>query len=246
MAFDFLACAENDGIVFSYNNCENAVYVYRENGEIKEREVNKEEVKEETKLERYIKGIILFFIRGGLLILIEALVVVNLKIKMSYIWILYIISISIYIFCVVAYNIKDSKETSIVLKRYHSAEHMIYNADSIAISVEDLRKFSKYANRCGRNDDAIKIFDISLIGAITNVFCSIMLLKFDIYYYIAIYIFYIIILNFIYYIVFLAKEEGLFNHIFQPLFLEEPTDEELELAIYGIKRARELEQQNSN
>ena len=39
---------------------------------------------------------------------------------------------------------------------------------------------------------------------------------------------------------------GVYNHIFQPLFLEKPTDEQLELAIYGLKRVKELEQQNSN
>lgn len=54
--------------------------------------------------------------------------------------------------------------------------------------------------------------------------------------------FYIIIIGIIDLVMFIIQKKGLLNHIVQPLFLELPDDEQLELAIYGMKRINELNQ----
>lgn len=246
MAFNFVASAQNNGIVFTYNNNKNALYVYREDGEIKEEEVKEEEIVEGTKLERLTKKIISYYIKLGGLILLELLLVANVKAKMSDIWFLYIMGIIIYIHCVVIFIVQDSMKTSISMKQYHSAEHMVFNANSLTIGIEELKKCSIYANDCSRNSHVIEILQITMIGFLTNVFCNRLLLERNLYFYVGTYILYVVALNVIYKIIFYMARIGVYNHIFQPLFLEKPTDEQLELAIYGLKRVKELEQQNSN
>ena len=172
MAFDFVAIAQDKGIIFAYNNYRKAVYVYRQGEEIKEREVREEEIEETTLKNKLLQDGIRYSIRsGGILILLEIMLILGLKIKISILCYIYIIMLILYTYYIIEYIKYTSHSLSKRLKQYHSAEHMIFNAGEEEItSVEQLKKFSKYANDCNSNDNVIKILNFLVTGTATITF----------------------------------------------------------------------------
>lgn len=240
MIYNFVAQALDDGIVFTYDNCTKAIKVYREGNEIKEEEYCEEDENSKLQLLLYI----LRPFRISILIALETLVVKVTKYPIVIMWSLYIIVTSIYLIYVIRKLLYGYRNYSYRLKQYHAAEHMIYNAyryDITHITVERLRKESMYANDCGSNLIIVDALNFILVGIAANMFGHSILTYEE---------FIPMILSMLMFIWGVCViqiwtryllAEGAFNHIIQPKFLEEPTDEQLELAIYGMKRAKELE-----
>ena len=240
MSYNFVAKALDDGIVFTYNNCTKAIKVFREGNEIKEEEYCEED--ENSKLQLLLQVLKLF--RLSIIITLEFVVVKLTRHPLVIMWGVYIIVIGIYLIYTVCRVLNGYKSYSYKLKQYHAAEHMIYNVsryDITHITVERLRKESMYANDCGSNLIIVDALNVILIGIVSNIFGYSILRYEDCI---------LTILNILMFIwgVSVIKvwtryllDTGVFNNIIQPKFLEEPTDEQLELAIYGMKRVRELE-----
>ena len=240
MSYNFVAKALDDGIVFTYNNCTKAIKVFREGNEIKEEEYCEED--ENSKLQLLLQVLKPF--RLLILIALEFIVVKLIKYPLVIMWCVYIIVIGSYLIYTVRRLLNGYKSYSYELKQYHAAEHMIYNVsryDITHITVERLRKESMYANDCGSNLIIVDALNFILIGIAANMFGHSILTYQE---------FIPMILSMLMFIWGVCViqiwtryllDEGAFNYIIQPKFLEEPTDEQLELAIYGMKRVRELE-----
>jgi len=241
MSFNFWACSQENGIIFSYNNYQNALFVYREEGEIKEQQLTENEISIGTKVVNFVNKMIMDLIKMGSLLLLECIVVLYFKINICYVWIIYLGIFKLYKYYIIINNLMYSNTVPTSMKQYHSAEHMIFNAKLETISIKELRNYSKYVGLCSTNDDIENFCNFILIGASTNIFCSLLMSDYNLLFKIIIFVIYVILVNLIYNVVDLVRCKGLFNVFLQPLYLKEPTDSQLELAIYGYKRARELE-----
>ncbi len=243
MRFNFEASSQDNGIIFTYNKCENAIFVKREvDGSIKEEFLSATEwIKGMSFIERcgYEIGRKEDYIAEIFSIMIG--VFCNfVYMKPIYMYVILTMYTGIYVIFKI-YHIKHN-QLSYCNKQYHSAEHMIYNLrPKEETTVEKLRGISNYSNACGSNLSLMYIMEMLLTQAIVmfvySICCIYVTTKSEMS------IVWVLIVIEIYLINSFIKleqlEKGCFCH-FQPLFLESPTDDQLELAIYGYKRAQEL------
>lgn len=240
MTFPFLAMAEEDGIIFTYEKQKKAIYVYRKGGEIREKEISYNEVSsKKQKCKDLLETLLWTSLSGGIPLLLEMIIMSFMQINIVDLWILYSISMIGYISYKARSIIKDKEQFSVQLKKYHSAEHMVLNVYNQELTIQELKKVSNLHNDCGSNETIIRIAKLLSIGMVSTIFIKILTNQEKIIIYL---FFYIIIIGIIDLVMFIIQKKGLLNHIVQPLFLELPDDEQLELAIYGMKRINELNQ----
>ena len=129
-------------------------------------------------------------------------------------------------------------------KQYHAAEHMILNCKDKNVSVSQLKKFdAAFSNACGSNLNCIDIISV-IIASIDIIFwCELLIsLRHETIVLVILWTMLSIQIDCINYLVLVLQyKKGIFNNIVQPLFIKTPTDDQLELAIYGYKRIQELD-----
>lgn len=133
----------------------------------------------------------------------------------------------------VLYNIYDVKYKCKSLGRFHGAEHMVinaYNKLNRIPTLNELKKSSRFSNRCGSN----KINGIIIIFAFIS-FAGPFLIRMGV-------IKYLIIMTLIPIIIAVLSYIGAMN-IFQVFFTNKPNDVELQVALEGLKKYEDLEKQ---
>lgn len=247
MKFDYEGKAQDDGIIFTYDNYNRAIYFRREEGEIKEYEITANEmslkVQYKCALQRQ-QAILVKFI-----LIIFSFVLFDLTdVKTTYIYAL--ISMLTFVYIVIKiYSINISRnKTTYTTKQYHAAEHMILNCKDKNVSVSQLKKFNAaFSNTCGSNVNCIDIMSV-IIASIDIIFwCELFIfVRHETIGLVILWAMLSIQIDSINYLVLvLQSKKGIFNNIVQPLFIKTPTDEQLELAIYGYKRIQELDDELS-
>lgn len=237
MQYDFKAMAQSDGIIFTYDNQEKAIYVKRKGGEIVVEELEKRGINEI--LNEILKAI--FDILDETILIENIIYCISVCIAMNYnftkyAWLIYIALVLFYVLYVIIVIEQDDKEKTYTIKQYHSAEHRVIKYPTNNVS--ELRNVSDLANDCGSNSYVITILRIVINGLIITVCINLL-------WYMNVQIFITVAATFIMRIVKMLlekwNEKGYFSKIVQPLFLAPPTDEQLELAIFGYNYARSLE-----
>lgn len=239
MAFQFIAKAQDNGIIFTYENREKAIFVYREGSQIREEMITYSEISKTQKVKDWIEGIVWAALDDGALILIDMILYFGANISLTNLWIMYIIWVIFYTAHQVRNIMKDQKKYSVELKKYHSAEHMVLNKGALT-TVQELKKVSNFNVNCGSNGSIIMIIKILVNGIASKIYLSYiinatngegMILG----------IMCIITIVILSIGVDFLNEKGLLNLV-QRFYLETPDDEHLELAIYGLKRILELDE----
>lgn len=242
MQYDFKAIAQSDGIIFTYDNQEKAIYVKRKGGEIVVEKLEKRGINEI--LNEILKAI--FDILDEMILIENIIYCISVCIAMNYnftkyAWLIYIALVLFYMLYVIIVIGQDDKEKTYTIKQYHSAEHRVMEHPTNNVS--ELRNVSDLANDCGSNSYVITILRIVINGLIITVCINLL-------WYMNVQIFIVTVaVTFIMRIVKMLlekwNEKGYFNKILQPIFLAPPTDEQLELAIFGYNYARKLETEST-
>lgn len=241
MAFQFIASAQDNGIIFTYENRKKAIFVYREGSQIKEEMITYSEmVSKRQKVKDCLKFVAWAGLDTGALILIDMIMYLGANISLINLWIMYIIWAIFYTAHQVRNIMKEQKKYSVELKKYHSAEHMVLNSKGKALTtVQELKKFSNFNVNCGSNGSIIKIIKILVNGIASKIYLSYIINDTN-GEEIILCIMYIITIVIISIAVDCINEKGLLNLV-QSFYLETPDDEHLELAIYGLRRVKELD-----
>lgn len=242
MAFQFIASAQDNGIIFTYENRKKAIFVYREGSQIKEEMITYSEmVSKRQKVKDCLKLVVWAGLDAGALILIEMILHAFVNISLTNLWIMTVIGAIFYLAYELRNIMKEKKQYSVELKKYHSAEHMVFNTKGKALTVEELKKVSNFDVDCGSNQSIIKIIKILGNGIASNIYLSHFFNATTIQEARFFFIMYMITIVIIAKAVDVINEKELLNPIVQPFFIETPDDEHLELAIYGLKRVNELQ-----
>ncbi len=245
MKFDYEGEAQDDGIIFTYDNANRAIYFRREEGKIKEYEVIYKKNKKISFKERFKNLIKQQECLMEDIIAIVSLILFGLtNVKIIYIYALIIILMFVYIAMKIYIIISVKNKMSYSCKQYHAAEHMIYSLEDKDVSIDELKKFGKtLLNDCGSNDACIDIASI-IIASIDIIFCCNLSIsvRHETIILVILWTMLSIQIECIYYLVLVLQyKKGIFNNIVQPLFIKTPSDDQLELAIYGYKRIQELD-----
>lgn len=138
--------------------------------------------------------------------------------------------------CPVLYNIYNIKYKFKSLGRFHSAEHMVINAYNKLDRIptwEELKKSSRFSNHCGSNKANCIIIILAFISFAGPFLINMGVIK------------YLIIMMLIPIIIAVLSSVGAIN-ILQVFVTNKPTDVELQVALEGLKRYEDLENQTQD
>lgn len=223
---DVEAMSKRNGILFYSNKDPMIGYVAErdENGKIKcdktfvlfEKYKNLKNYQEENKGKAYIRTKNIWYIAATIYFSIT-------------------ISSDVCVFCKMMYEMKSKKGKERAHARYHAAEHMVINAYyklQRVPTIEETKESSRFSKNCGSREIICRIWTYSLASLEMAFIAS----KSAIVYF-------VIFIGTIYFSN-LAKRKGWLRFL-QIFITTSPSDEEIEVAVEGIKYFEKMEEQLS-
>ena len=240
---DVEAMSKRNGILFYSNKDPMIGYVAErdENGKIKcdktfvlfEKYKNLKNYQEENKGKAYIrtKNVILI----DIILTVIAICTKNIWYIAATIYFSITISSDVCVFCKMMYEMKSKKGKERAHARYHAAEHIVINAYyklQRVPTIEETKESSRFSKNCGSREIICRIWTYSLASLEMAFIAS----KSAIVYF-------VIFIGTIYFSN-LAKRKGWLRFL-QIFITTSPSDEEIEVAVEGIKYFEKMEEQLS-
>lgn len=174
----------------------------------------------------------LFVVIADIILMIVSLLTRNIGITIAAVYFSIIISYDFFAFAKIVYHMKSKHGKERSTARYHSAEHMVLNAyrDLQRVpTLEEIKHYSRFSEHCGSREIIHKLVSYGSICVLISISNLIPILV-----YIALCIIVGIAIS-------IAKSKGWLK-VFQILITSKPSDEDLQVAIEGLKALQELDE----